>query len=81
MREMIHIDFDNVKDEIDEFVSWNLGNYGDGNGSGGTRHLIFINFSINNRLGHSKQLITTIEIILIDVDNTEANNIVSLLFR
>ena len=49
---MIHIDFDNVKYEIDKLVGQNPGNYGIGNGNSSTRYFKFITFSLTNRLVH-----------------------------
>lgn len=44
MLKMIYIDFDNIKDEIDESVSRNPGNHGNGNRNSSTRYPKFINF-------------------------------------
>ena len=51
---IIHVNFTNVKDEINEFVGQDLGNYGNGGDSSSIRHTQFINFYINNRSDHSK---------------------------
>ena len=63
---MIYVTFDNVKDEIDKFVDQDLGNNGNNNGNSNSKYPKFISFSINNRTGYSKELITTLKIIYID---------------
>lgn len=67
---MIHINFYNMKDEIDEFVSRYSGNHGNSNGSRSTRRFKFISFSVNNRSGHCEQLITTKKMIQVNMNNT-----------
>lgn len=54
MLKMIYVNFDDVKNEINEFVDWDLGNHGNGNSSSSTRCVKFIEFSIKNRSGHSE---------------------------
>ena len=77
---MIHVDFNNVKDEIDEFVSQDPDNIGNGNNSSSIRYLKFISFFVNNRLGHFEQLTTTMKMIQVNVDDTKPDNIVSIPF-
>ena len=78
---MIHVNFDNMKGEIDKSVGQDPGNNGDGNGSSNTRRLKLIGFFVNNRIGHFEQFITTMEMIQVDVDDTKANDTVSTTFR
>lgn len=52
MLEIISINIDNVTNKIDKFVSENLGNHDNSNGSNSNKHLKFINFSVNNRLSY-----------------------------
>ena len=80
MLKMIHINFNMLKDEIDKFVSQNLSNHSNGNGSSSTRRLKFIKFSVNDRSGHSEQFITMMKMIQVNVDVTKANNTVSTPF-
>ena len=47
--EIIYVDFNNVKDEIDKYVGQDPGNYSNGNGSSSIRGLTFISFFVKNR--------------------------------
>lgn len=44
MLEMIYIDFDNIKDEIDESISRNPGNHSNGDRNSSTEYPKFISF-------------------------------------
>lgn len=79
--EMINVNFDNVKDEINKFVGQDLGNHGNGNNSSSTKYFKFINFFVNQKSGHFKQFIITIEIIQFNVNDTKADYTVSTLFE
>ena len=46
---MKHVNFDNVKNENDEFDGQDLDNHGNGNDSSSTKRLKFISFFVNNR--------------------------------
>lgn len=78
---MIQVNINDVMDEIDEFTIQNPGNYGENNSNSSTKYPKFINLPINNRSSHFVQFRITIKIIQVDVNITEANNIVSILFR
>lgn len=64
---------------MNEKVDWNPSHYGNGDDINNTRHFKFISFSINNRWGHLKQLITMLKIVQkvikseIDVINKNTN--------
>ena len=78
---MIHVNFNNVKEEIDKFGGQDLGDHGNGNGSNSTRRPKFISFFVNNRSSHFEQLITTMKMIQVNVDDINVDDIVSTLFR
>lgn len=77
---MIQVNDNDVIDEIDKSIAQDPGNYGNSNKSSKTRPVQFINFSVTNKSDFFKQFTTLIEIIQVDLDNTEANNTVSILF-
>ena len=79
--EIIHVNFNNVKDEIDKFFGQYQGNYGNGDGRSSIRYLKSINFTINNRSDYSEQLITTIKMTQVNINNTEVNNTINTLFK
>ena len=81
MLEIIHINLNNLKEEINEFVGQDPGNYGNSNGSSSTKYFKFISFFVNNRSGYSEQFTTTMEIIKVEVDNIKADNTVSISFE
>ena len=78
---MIHVDFNNVKDGINESVGQEPGNHSISNGRNSTRYLKFIRFFVNNRSDHFKQITNIMEIIKINVNETRANNTVSTTLR
>lgn len=63
MLKMIQVDINDMMNEINEFVVQDAGNHSNNNDKSSTRQPKFINFSINNRLGYSKQFTITIEMI------------------
>lgn len=81
MLEIIYIKFDNIKNEIDKFISQELGYHSNNNSSSSTKRLKFISFFLNNKSGYFEQLTIIIEMIQIKVDDTKANDIISILFR
>ena len=75
---MIHVDFNNIKDEIDDFIGQDQGDHGNGDSS---KCLKFISFFFNNRSGHSEQLTTTIEMIQVNLDDTKADDTMTTPFE
>ena len=63
MLEIIYINFNNMKDEIDEFVGRDPSNYGNANSKGSIRRLKFVKFFINDRSDYFEQFMTIIEMI------------------
>ena len=80
MLNRIHVNFNNVKDETDTFVSQDLGDHGNGNSSSSTRHPKVISFSVNNRSSYLEELTTTMKIIPIDMDDIKVNDTVRIPF-
>ena len=54
MLKIIYVNFNNVKNEINESIGQDPGNHSNSNGSSSIRRPQFISFFVNNRSGHSK---------------------------
>ena len=78
---MIYISFNNLKDEIVEYVGRNPADHDIGNGSRSARRPKFVSFFVNNKSSYFEQLTNTMEMKQVDMDDTETNNIVSIMFN
>ena len=54
MLQIIYVNFNNVKDKIDEVVGQDPGNHSDDNGSSDNKCPEFVSFFDNNRSGYFK---------------------------